>query len=65
MVAFSPDVFPWPGEVAPPPLKTSTITTWTYSLSHIPIDPTATTSSVWVGVIGQDGSIREVAPANR
>lgn len=64
VVAFSPDALPWPDGVPPPPLKTSTITAWTYSLSHIPVDPAAATSSVWVGVIKQNGSIVAKAPVN-
>jgi hypothetical protein len=63
VVAFSPDVLPWQDGVAPPPLKTSTITTWTYSLSHIPKDPSAAPSTVWVGVIKQDGAVTR-APVN-
>jgi hypothetical protein len=62
VVAFKPDALPWPDGHAPPPLKTSTITSWTYALSHIPTDPTATTSSVWVAVIKQDGSIAPKPP---
>jgi len=57
VVAFSPDVLPWPDGQAPPPLKSSSITTWTYSLSHVPNVPTAASSTVWVGVIKQDGSL--------
>jgi hypothetical protein len=64
VVAFGPGVLPWQDGVAPPPLKTSTITTWTYSLSHIPKDPSAVTSTVWVGVINQDGAVTGV-PVNR
>lgn len=64
VIAFSADDLPWPDGKAPPPLKTSTITTWTYSLSHIPVDAAAVTSSVWVGTIKQDGSIVPMAPVN-
>ena len=64
VVAFSPNALPWPAGQAPPPLKTSTITTWTYSLSHVPKDPTVAPSSVWVGVIKQDGSIVARAPVS-
>jgi hypothetical protein len=65
VVAFGAADLPWPDGAAPPPLKTSSITTWPFSVAHIPKDPVASTSSVWVGVIKQDGVIVPVAPVDQ
>jgi hypothetical protein len=65
VVAFSPDVLPWPDGQAPPPLKKSTITTWTYSISHVPNVPASAGSSVWVGLIKQDGRIVATPPVKQ
>lgn len=65
VVAFSPGALPWPGGKAPPPLKSSTTTSWSYSLSYVPNDPIVSSSSVWVGVIQQDGSIVATAPRDQ
>jgi hypothetical protein len=64
VVAFGRNALPWPAGQAPPPLKTSTITTWSYSLSHVPKGQDVVKSSVWVGVIKQDGSVVARAPVN-
>jgi len=64
VVAFKPDALPWPNGETPPPLMTSSITTWSYSLSYVPNDPEVGTSSVWVGVIQQSGAIVATAPAD-
>jgi hypothetical protein len=65
VVAFGADALPWPDGEAPPPLKTSSITLWSNSLVNIPKEPNAQMSSVWVGVIKQDGVIVPVAPVNQ
>jgi len=65
VVTFNPDALPWPDGKAPPPLKTSLITSWTDSLSHVPKDPAVSTSAVWVGKIKQDGSVVSVPPLKK
>jgi len=62
VVTFNPDSLTWPGGLRPPPLKTTAVTTWPTPLSHTPREPVATSSSVWVGLIHQDGNIAAVAP---
>lgn len=62
VVTFDARTVPWPGGVIPPPLRTSTITTWQERLQRLPTHADRTTSTLWVATIGPDGTLTPVPP---
>ncbi len=56
VVAFRGDALPWAGTV-PPPLRTTTETTWERTLERLPDDALTSQSQVWVGHVQPDGSV--------
>lgn len=60
VVAFRPDVLPWPDGAVPAPMLTTTTSTWAYALSHIPRHVEQSESTVWVAMIGEGGTLTEV-----
>lgn len=63
VVGFSGDNLPFAQDEVPPPLTTTTISTWQNALSYIPFEPTVVDWPVWVGTVGEDGTVTAVPPA--
>ncbi|WP_456845057.1 hypothetical protein [Cellulomonas sp. P5_C6] len=61
VVAFLPDVLPWPGGRAPEPLRVSAITEWERAVQRVPTDAVDTRSTLWVATIEPDGSLTPVS----
>jgi hypothetical protein len=59
VVTFRDTAVPWQGDL-PSPTRTTTITTWPQTLSHRPIRPNVASSSVYVGVVGDDGFVHPI-----
>jgi len=57
VVTFTPDGLPWEDGQIPPPLLSTTTTQWWYSISYVPSQPMATTSSVYLGLVQEDGTL--------
>ncbi|WP_426592744.1 hypothetical protein ACPPVS_13365 [Cellulomonas sp. McL0617] len=60
VVTFTPDSVPWAGGTAPGPLRTTTISWWENPLQRIPQRDVESTSRLWVGRIGPDGTLTPV-----
>ena len=60
VVTFTPEGLPWEDGQTPPPLLSTTTTQWWYSISYVPFEPVATTSSVYLGLIQEDGSLMPI-----
>jgi hypothetical protein len=65
VVAFSAEAVRGSDGAAPPPLMTTAVTGWSNALSSLPREPTLSASSVWVGLIQQDGTVIPMAPLDK
>ncbi len=63
VVAFRPDDLPFAGGVVPPALATTQISSWQYALSYVPSQADVVPSTVWLGVVEEDGTITAVPTA--
>ncbi len=61
-VTFSAEGLPWPDDVVPAPYRSGEMTSWSYALSYIPYETEVSRSRVWIGTIGEDGTLIAEAP---